>query len=664
MKGDTPGFPVFFFMKRICSFFLTFIVCFLSFYSAYTVDVYALSETEIDQKMREAGWEKDSRGQWKLSGSKQSDLIKRYDQKLEREGAFEPFTDADFDSYGVPLPESYGKGLPADQCTLRQLRMRRLNEEACISQRLSELVGNATGAIFKRDSEGPSGFFEWVNSQAEIKQQVSAGNMTWEEYYLNKAGIDNHVNSADYDPSVESAVVNLSSSTVTLDPDLLNMFQKYIDELKEASSDFYIVNTLNSDSIYSYCGGYTGALYSDWPDHIKGFALNKKNFVNSKLKYGWPVFFYTMPWNNGTSNMYLCICWVESPMSDFVFYANGSSIVSKDSLTNKYAVTYYMRRKDNQPFTVKYMRFNSSDDTGTEEPQSVQKNQIDIFKLSYYKLYGLTVPDFKYRDYHSEKGLFYNGDFGVYKSAGHMSSAMTYGPSIPAVIQGSGDHYYDHPVTVNGDQVTKYDYSTVINNIGDTTGMNADELQHRIDEVLTEMGAISGNTQDIKENTELQVSWLRKIYDKLCDVYDKMGSGLSGGQIFEWEWLQVKLDAIIALLGLQTASDWLDDLTDAGGDVVDIATDIGDEIILKFPFCVPWDMMLIINALKAVPETPVFEIPFKIPSWGVDETITLDLSNFQILSSVAKWFFDILYGFAITKFTLKILQVEFVGTSG
>jgi len=48
-----------------------------------------------------------------------------------------------------------------------------------------------------------------------------------------------------------------------------------------------------------------------------------------------------------------------------------------------------------------------------------------------------------------------------------------------------------------------------------------------------------------------------------------------------------------------------------------------------FPFCIPFDLMALFGALAADPVAPRFEIPFVVPSLGIEETYVIDLSFFD-----------------------------------
>ena len=49
-------------------------------------------------------------------------------------------------------------------------------------------------------------------------------------------------------------------------------------------------------------------------------------------------------------------------------------------------------------------------------------------------------------------------------------------------------------------------------------------------------------------------------------------------------------------------------------------------MVKLFPFCIPFDFIHLIQALKAEPETPKFEIPVKLDFVDVDTSIVIDLA--------------------------------------
>lgn len=72
---------------------------------------------------------------------------------------------------------------------------------------------------------------------------------------------------------------------------------------------------------------------------------------------------------------------------------------------------------------------------------------------------------------------------------------------------------------------------------------------------------------------------------------------------------------------------------DSGGGSNDVDPDSSGTYIADlsslFPFCIPFDLVHLISALDADPVAPEWEVPFKVPAYGIDYTFDLDLSVFD-----------------------------------
>lgn len=71
----------------------------------------------------------------------------------------------------------------------------------------------------------------------------------------------------------------------------------------------------------------------------------------------------------------------------------------------------------------------------------------------------------------------------------------------------------------------------------------------------------------------------------------------------------------------------------------------------KFPFCLPWDLYSLFVGLRAEPETPKFEIPFKFDRLGINEKIVID---FEVIDGPAK----IIRFFIAAGFVLALVLVS------
>ena len=75
----------------------------------------------------------------------------------------------------------------------------------------------------------------------------------------------------------------------------------------------------------------------------------------------------------------------------------------------------------------------------------------------------------------------------------------------------------------------------------------------------------------------------------------------------------------------------------------------------KFPFCLPWDIYSMVTVLAADPEPPKFDIPFKLERLGIDETITLDFTQFEPVAVVCRWFSVLSFSFGLLLISRKII---------
>lgn len=77
----------------------------------------------------------------------------------------------------------------------------------------------------------------------------------------------------------------------------------------------------------------------------------------------------------------------------------------------------------------------------------------------------------------------------------------------------------------------------------------------------------------------------------------------------------------------------------------------------KFPFCIPWDVYLIVGFLAEEPKTPVFELPIRLERYGIDECITVDLEKFTVISSLSRTLLTLLYCYALLNLTMKVFPI-------
>ena len=188
----------------------------------------------------------------------------------------------------------------------------------------------------------------------------------------------------------------------------------------------------------------------------------------------------------------------------------------------------------------------------------------------------------------------------------------------------------------------------------DKTGNSIDEKLKELLEWLLENGGI-GST-DLTGIT----GWLEKIYMKLEEGFNGTIEQLK--KIKHWTMADTAANAANAV------ADWLDFIkgifddaeNGAGSAVSALSSTMGDAANLmktKFPFCIPWDVYLIIGFLAEEPQTPVFRLPIKLERLGIEEYIEIDLKDFDAVSSISRTLLTVLYCYGLLNLTMKVFPV-------
>ena len=108
--------------------------------------------------------------------------------------------------------------------------------------------------------------------------------------------------------------------------------------------------------------------------------------------------------------------------------------------------------------------------------------------------------------------------------------------------------------------------------------------------------------------------------------------------------VDVNVDSIAG--GVTAIRNSVDSLTDSLADEIELDDDINldtpDNIIDKFPFCLPFDIHRLFNLLSASPQAPKITIPIKIKdiagySINQDFSFEIDLSDYEVVASIIRW---------------------------
>lgn len=78
-------------------------------------------------------------------------------------------------------------------------------------------------------------------------------------------------------------------------------------------------------------------------------------------------------------------------------------------------------------------------------------------------------------------------------------------------------------------------------------------------------------------------------------------------------------------------------------------------LLQKFPFCIPYDLYNAFGVLLAEPEAPVFTVPFKSSSFGIDTSFTIDFSRYENAAKIVRWFLCVSWTVGLILLTRKVI---------
>lgn len=196
------------------------------------------------------------------------------------------------------------------------------------------------------------------------------------------------------------------------------------------------------------------------------------------------------------------------------------------------------------------------------------------------------------------------------------------------LTQSEYNFYTDNSTTI---------YQTIQNNIDDSgNDLTEQDIRDIVDDTLEDLLKDSGNDSGDSSASAPNKETL-SFYEKVLDYLDKILK-----QLKQIKWLNVAdlVDDIIANL-----MEWKSEFDP-----------VVETIATKFPFCIPWDTMLIFGLLADEPETPYFEFPFVFENFGINETIVIDLEQFSTLSKISRFLLTLTFLMMLTSLTRKISE--------
>lgn len=174
----------------------------------------------------------------------------------------------------------------------------------------------------------------------------------------------------------------------------------------------------------------------------------------------------------------------------------------------------------------------------------------------------------------------------------------------------------------------------------------------KLDQIITAINALSnGKTEDEVNGckydfTQLSQS-LTSLWNDSDQKFDQMIKLLEENNKYQ-EKIIGDLNDIKAILIAQTV---LDAFQNRSKETADKAKE-------KFPTSIPWDIAMIVNTFSAKPEPIKFELPIKVNSLNINETITVDLSTgeWEKLGKLCRYMLSVLFILFLIQLSRKLFS--------
>ena len=287
--------------------------------------------------------------------------------------------------------------------------------------------------------------------------------------------------------------------------------------------------------------------------------------------------------------------------------------------------------------------------------------------------------------------VLYSVDGRKMKVFNSLNALKNYTAGQRSVYFGSG--FYEDPgeIKVSFDELEKYldgKYDSFFDDLKDLIGdkedsLTEEDLESLVDKILDKMDDIGGgsnpggNTPGGDDGSDGLLDTLSSYLDSVLAYLDSILASIQDLIFAE----QVKPDDEHLDLSDMINDVWKDPQngSQAVADSLSASfSDIASALTAKFPFCIPHDLYSLFNVFVSTPESrsavisadtgniqlyssagsvPHFELPLAVESLGIEETIIIDMADFQPLSTVLRVFISLIFAVALMKFTAMVMQL-------
>ena len=198
--------------------------------------------------------------------------------------------------------------------------------------------------------------------------------------------------------------------------------------------------------------------------------------------------------------------------------------------------------------------------------------------------------------------------------------------------------------------------STQLQSVAD----NLKDLSSDVDTINTELIDMSNQLDNISKSLNDLAVTLENIEKELKDTNGLLADLKDTLKVIK-NWLVVDtiFDGIDLISDLaEFINEFMSDIDTGIATISSGLSEVAETFTKKFPFSIPWDILFLIEFLADTPAVPVFELPLKFDSFGINEIIKIDFSRFEIISKISRLLLTMLFTLGLAKFTYNIISVK------
>lgn len=297
--------------------------------------------------------------------------------------------------------------------------------------------------------------------------------------------------------------------------------------------------------------------------------------------------------------------------------------------------------------TLNLPDFNINLDSLVGKAELEIQNDIDNqFKLYLDKLAEINVnPSQPTNPTPTPSGGGSGGDFGD-------GTTPTPAPDFTDGLKDTNDYLKQILEKVTSILQIDTDFSKSFETVSQNLCKYLESNNEKLDQIITAINALSnGKTEDEVNGckydfTQLSQS-LTSLWNDSDQKFDQMIKLLEENNKYQ-EKIIGDLNDIKAILIAQTV---LDAFQNRSKETADKAKE-------KFPTSIPWDIAMIVNTFSAEPEPLKFELPIKVNSLNINETITVDLSTgeWEKLGKLCRYMLSVLFILFLIQLSRKLFS--------